>query len=630
MNLKKWFGAKLNKKGFTLVEIVCALAILAIVGVVVVTFIKISTDTYSKGTIQVDMQYDAQQSSNQIKNIIMEANAGVAWFASDGTSNPFFVVYNYANSKYELIKLEFDMSSQEIRYGKKTFDDLDSISVLFNADNVMAKHVTSFFVDTTKVSSEDVAILQIAFSADEGSYSVNSSITLRNKIVASENTDLIYGGGLVETYKEVKSVKIIYNDTDISSDEIEITKSFTGTKQVVLTGKVEAYGFSKAATWSLENSSGASSIDNNGVVTIGSGETAHELTVKLISTADNTKYALTTIKVDWPYLANIELTKTSERTEESSLGGEKITWVYEATPVYGAVELPEGTDTSLSWDVTGGLDNISYSISGTDKKTITIVAESAATGQTFSIQAKSSVPGETGGAVASIPNTIIVPELRQVDEPMATLTFSWGTLDNTLSRNMDYHFTADLEGVTYRPEDIIWSISDNAGGKIKATGALQGTSFGLRIDKDLPWDSSYTFTITVSASGTKDGVGWSCNSSQDFIINPVTVSIDSPSEISVKYNNHVGIWSTTSTKFDVLYSIKNIANITDYSTLIVRIDDVKLEECKLNSMTKTNVDYSKTKFGGAPFSASTCNISIILECEGNRKEATTSVKVNYE
>ena len=71
-------------------------------------------------------------------------------------------------------------------------------------------------------------------------------------------------------------------------------------------------GINKAVTWSLPGYSGTlSSIDQNGVLTIGAAETATTLTVRAASVYDNTKYAVWTFNVK----------QTEDETEDNSVDG---------------------------------------------------------------------------------------------------------------------------------------------------------------------------------------------------------------------------------------------------------------------------------------------------------------------
>lgn len=64
---------KLNNSGFSLVEILIALAITAIVATVIMTFITNSGKYYRKQTTSINLQNELQETSNRITDALMEA-----------------------------------------------------------------------------------------------------------------------------------------------------------------------------------------------------------------------------------------------------------------------------------------------------------------------------------------------------------------------------------------------------------------------------------------------------------------------------------------------------------------------------------------------------------------------------
>ncbi len=81
-----------DNRGLSLVEVLCAVAIMALVTGVIGSVIVISTRTYRRGISETNIQQEAQLAANNIGNIIKDA-CGVVY----GASNEFYVkdgVYN--------------------------------------------------------------------------------------------------------------------------------------------------------------------------------------------------------------------------------------------------------------------------------------------------------------------------------------------------------------------------------------------------------------------------------------------------------------------------------------------------------------------------------------------------------
>ena len=61
-----------NNKGFSLIELLIALAILSVAGVAIAGFVMNTSHSYSQTNKEVKLQYEQQLAVNQIRDMIVE------------------------------------------------------------------------------------------------------------------------------------------------------------------------------------------------------------------------------------------------------------------------------------------------------------------------------------------------------------------------------------------------------------------------------------------------------------------------------------------------------------------------------------------------------------------------------
>ncbi len=68
-----------NNKGITLIELIAAIAILTIVGGAAASLIVVALKSYSGGSAEAGLQYEAQLASNQMQELIIDCSGGVTY-----------------------------------------------------------------------------------------------------------------------------------------------------------------------------------------------------------------------------------------------------------------------------------------------------------------------------------------------------------------------------------------------------------------------------------------------------------------------------------------------------------------------------------------------------------------------
>lgn len=77
---------KMNKKGFTLVELLVCVAIMAVMALLIAQFIVSSTGAYRRIYSQTEIQSDCQDALNQISNIVRNSKSlAITKYSSDGS-----------------------------------------------------------------------------------------------------------------------------------------------------------------------------------------------------------------------------------------------------------------------------------------------------------------------------------------------------------------------------------------------------------------------------------------------------------------------------------------------------------------------------------------------------------------
>lgn len=169
---------KMNNKGMTLVELICGVAILAIISISVASVMIVSANTYSKGSAESEVQQEAQLVANQISDLLIDSTSQVTF-----EGNKLTIVNS--GIKYEI---ECN-SSQELMYKEITIDSLGN-PISETEPQLMAEGVESFFVDVDDFVKNGYARLQIKFANSNQSYPANFTITSRNRAASTTSTVL--------------------------------------------------------------------------------------------------------------------------------------------------------------------------------------------------------------------------------------------------------------------------------------------------------------------------------------------------------------------------------------------------------------------------------------------------------
>lgn len=231
-----------DKKGLSLVELLCAIAILSIVSTMIGSTLVISSRSYASGTTEIEVQQETQFLSNQIADLIIDAT-------SDVNYEDNVLSINQNTTKYNIIYKpeEQNVYYQDSDYGEEL--------------HLLANNITNFKADTSEYEDNGIVRLEISVEKNNRNYDSAFTITSRNKNMQPS-----------EIIPCISSIdKIILEPNQV----YDFDATITGVDN-------------KTLNWSVElNGSEFTKIDSNGKLTIAKDEDKSMFFVKISSNERN-------------------------------------------------------------------------------------------------------------------------------------------------------------------------------------------------------------------------------------------------------------------------------------------------------------------------------------------------------
>lgn len=197
-----------NQKGFTLVELIIAIAILAIVTLAVCGFIVVGSKSYTSANTDILLQQEAQLALNQISDVIIDTTDSISY--SVGTSSSLQNVLKdseyggEATDKCLVVVNRNDTSSnndnpsywfywnkdeEKIHFSEVNVDSTMSADVIqagFNSaastKAVLAEHVTDLNIDISQFEENRVVMISMTLKNGNREYYTSNNVTVRNRI----------------------------------------------------------------------------------------------------------------------------------------------------------------------------------------------------------------------------------------------------------------------------------------------------------------------------------------------------------------------------------------------------------------------------------------------------------------
>lgn len=535
-----------QNSGFSLVELIIAIAILVIVTGAVCSFIIITSRNYANGNNDISVQQEAQLALNQMSDVIIDATQSINYVGYDESNQPVkalkdseftftpekkaLIVYNTATpasgegteepSAYADPGTPAEDSSIELHnymfYWQKNDENLyfsmadagGSFPMPGEADCVLlAENVTEFQVDLSQVEERRVVKLKLNFQTGTRKFEMANNITVRNKVVIN-NADIEPLDKRVRVNIKVKEPVVVLEPGETFHFS---TPKVTGTNLL-----------NKNVIWKIEGevSEGTKMLSPNrdGILQIDSEERLKSFDVKVTTEAideESKKQAETTITVYVKRVTKVTLNKRSEEllNPNDNIPGKLEVMQGSTVVLVGTVdgvklgnkcdscgEDPTGDRYLTGWTVVSGSGSLQNGIQDSDHETATIqIKTDAAVGSTITIRAVSDLSSRRPYGPVQGEITLKVVEKKNPAKPTG------GQLQYGDKIKMDELLAGFTTTIDHHV--ICIRIVDNSGEESDQIVAYHNTGWNIWVEPEcfnLDLTKTYTFYMQALEAVSKE------------------------------------------------------------------------------------------------------------------------------
>lgn len=536
-----------NNKGFSLVELIVALAIFGIAGVAVFGFMVNSSRLYQRTNVEVKLQYEQQLAVNQIRDMVVESDRGIYFDEASKT----LALYGAAKQEgaatvYPVTVVRYVESEQKMYYGIKNFAALADVSfAAVDTTKLLAENVKAFKVDLTKVKNDKV-LFDVTFIVGDKEQTAKETVALRNRLVVSNEVDTIWGDMPEVVDSFIRKITISRDGREFANGEQDVIGKADSDVIVVYTANVIANEDSERdykVAWSVDKTVTGVSLSADGKITVvaDASETTFTLTATSVDDPSKSAYIEVQITDTGKYPVSVTLTQ-GEVTDGNGFRTYKLiptvyysdgshlsdyglfTWEFPDKIPGGGTFKEEMGELTVGPGANGS--NIIISAKTKERKADGTPAVGTCTISINGI--KEYVPGPTAKVNCSTSLSrggYVFPTIMLENATHSNYTYNWKVepyYDDETSQFENGNNTADFSLISLSPQEN--GTGNNSGtGQHTLTTLANRRSIVLNCAQKLNWNN--TFKVKVSATAIdKNG--------NEVVATPKIVTI-SPVEIKI-------------------------------------------------------------------------------------------------
>ncbi len=347
MGMKLSMDHRTDNRGFSLVELLIAIAIAGIVGASVFGFMTVGAKTFSYNSADVSIQNEQQLAFNQIQELVIDTAVGVEYYdkstgakVSEDSEIPVghdkLLRLNNIDSVYEIW---WSSSGEKLYYSEfaATVDSGTNEVIKGSAsvsDALMSEYIKGFVVDLSRLLTNRVVRVELAYDKNGRTLTSSHNITLRNQVVSTNKIEEKLKEAIslsVNTIpNEIKGKKIIYaepgENVDLKNvwDGVQygyhVYDNSTPPKDITATQPL-GYGFASGSTHKTTGSEPTTIGYNSGILHVSKAEETGSFTVLVYCQSDNTCKLAVEVRVVRTTGVSVNFIKGTEAVNEISNAG---------------------------------------------------------------------------------------------------------------------------------------------------------------------------------------------------------------------------------------------------------------------------------------------------------------------